>query len=114
MDYFNVDEIKCNCCGQYKVDEQFLFTMNLIRYNVGQPLYINSWYRCQKHDDEVGGKGNHVTGAAVDIKIDSSTLRYLVIEEALHAGIERIGIGKGFIHLDTVEEAPQEVAWLYV
>jgi len=113
MDYFSVNEIKCPCCGQYKVDEQFLFTMNLIRHNVGKPLIVNSWYRCEKHDKEVGGVGNHPQGNAVDLSIKSSKLRYAVIEEARLLGITRMGVGSSFIHIDTRKDAPQEVLWLY-
>ena len=111
--YFTYNEMKCPCCGIAISDPEFLMVMDNIREEVGKPLTINSWYRCEKHDKELGGKGAHTTGRAADIKCLTSGDRYDILRAAYGEGVKRIGVGKTFIHLDLVDDYPQEMAWVY-
>jgi hypothetical protein len=77
------------------------------------PFVINSGYRCESHDAALGGKGNHTTGWATDIKCETSRERLRIVKALLEVGFDRIGVGKTFIHVDDVTGRPPEVIWLY-
>ena len=111
--YFSTDEMKCPCCGECKMDEHFMEMLDSLRKGVGKPLVVTSGYRCPKHDTEIGGEGNHTQGQAVDLRCESSDLRYSIIGFVMALGFKRIGIAKTFIHLDWVMDHPQKVVWLY-
>ena len=111
--YFSYNEQKCPCCNEAMVDPQFMAKMVMIREKYGAPIYVNSWYRCAQHDKEVGGKGNHVTGRAIDIKCETSLERAVLMRIAIDHGIERIGIGKTFLHFDIVKDHPTPRFWVY-
>ena len=83
--------------------------------NDGIDTAINSAYRCKDHNKAVGGSptSSHLTGKAIDIAAAGSREKYLIVEAALEAGATRIGIGKGFIHIDVDDDKDQEVLWLY-
>lgn len=75
MKYFEEREFACKCCGQLPV----LVRANIValvdnvldpaREQFGGPVVVNSGYRCQKHNLEVGGVANsqHLRGEAADI-----------------------------------------------
>lgn len=108
--YFSRREIECGCgCGEAYVDPTFLDIMNDIRDKYGSPIIVNSWYRCEAHDKSIGGKGNHTTGMAVDIKVGSSKERKRLILVADRTGITRIGIGSNFLHLDIMDRTGARV-----
>jgi zinc D-Ala-D-Ala carboxypeptidase len=113
MNYFAEKEFACRCCGVSKVDDSFLEMLNDARRIADIPFSISSGYRCPKHDAAVGGKGNHDTGKASDVKCDNSSDRIKMISAFLKAGFTRIGIAKTFIHVDTCEDKPQHVCWVY-
>jgi hypothetical protein len=114
MNYFKEYERRCHHCGRLNDDWQFIRKMNALRERVGEPLYISSWYRCEEHDSNIGGKGNHTTGLAVDIVCCSSHLRWKLLRALLNNETwKRIGIHPTFLHVDTVGNKPQEVIWVY-
>jgi uncharacterized protein YcbK (DUF882 family) len=82
------------------------------------PMVVTSGYRCKTYDVSLGGKGNHPSGYAADIAIPNSHARHYILEAAYHLGVERIGVGKNFVHLDMLErffgyERPHPVTWVY-
>lgn len=93
----------------------FVRLLDKMRGECGFPFIINSGYRTKDHNEEVGGVENsaHTEGLAVDINCKESAKRYKLIKVALDNGIERIGIAKTFIHLDTSQKLPKGVVWLY-
>ena len=93
----------------------FVRDINSLRAKCKFPLVINSGYRTEKRNEEVGGKSHsaHLTGEAVDILCLSSRERYTVIKFALILGFNRVGIGKSFVHLDRSFVNPPDVCWLY-
>lgn len=116
--HFKQSEFVCACCGVEHMDEEFMLMLDATRDEAGVPMNVNSGFRCDKHDAEEGGKGNHNTGKAADIATPSSNsrMRYLIVAAAIDVGFRRIGIAKNFIHLDncgTDEDKPVEVIWLY-
>jgi len=111
--YFEMDEFQCSCCGSNLMSLFFVEQLDEARELAMIPFVINSGYRCESHDAALGGKGNHTTGRAVDIKCDTSRERIKIVKALLAVGFDRIGIGKTFIHADDVNGKPPEVMWLY-
>ena len=97
------------------MNPEFLKMLDCIREKAGFPLKVTSGYRTVKHNDLVGGKGDsaHTKGIAVDISINGSRERHDLVRSAIECGINRIGIGTTFCHLDMDFDKDQRVIWLY-
>ena len=120
-EYFNYDldpMLACPCCGERKMDVDFMNALDDMRAQLGEPFAINSGYRCSLYNAQIsstGGTGPHTYGRAVDIAADSR-LKFLILEAAIRWGWTRIGIGKNFIHIDNLGEAEgfsEKVIWTY-
>ena len=61
---FKVSEFACKCCRQNKINQKVINMAQTIREALGLPVHVNSGYRCEKHNAEVGG---------VQKKIDTKT-----------------------------------------
>jgi hypothetical protein len=79
------------------------------------PFIINSGSRCKDHNKTVGGSvtSDHCTGYGSDIQARSGRAKWLIIEALVAVGINRIGIGKDFIHAGTDPRNPERVVWAY-
>src|SRR5574343_1637449 len=105
MKYFSMDEFKCSCCGKAKMDTLFLAQLDNARDYAGEPFFINSGYRCEKHNKEVGSTSrNHTSGKAADISCTTGPMRIKMIMGLIRAGFRRIGIKKTFIHADSMDD----------
>jgi len=118
--HFDSEEFECPHCHRQEMDEDFIKKLETIRVTLNKPIRINSGWRCKTYNNskKVRGKRNsaHLIGKAADIRISSSHDRYLVIDTCIKIGINRIGIGKNFLHLDSADEStghPQHVIWHY-
>jgi len=108
-----MSELRCPCCGETCIDDAFFARLNLAREIACVPFVINSGYRCEKHNKEIGSTSrNHVDGKAADIRATHGPSRGKILNGLYQAGFKRIGIGKTFIHADTMESV--ESCWLYV
>ncbi|MDX9738845.1 MAG: D-Ala-D-Ala carboxypeptidase family metallohydrolase [Candidatus Dojkabacteria bacterium] len=102
---FELDEFTCKCgCGTLKLNTEVIEGAQDLRNEIG-PVYINSGYRCPKHNKAVGGKedSQHLDGNAIDIVAADSSMRYKVLmSNAIRKHFKGIGINfnKGFIHMD--------------
>lgn len=114
MKHFKIEEFTCPCCGEHKMDEEFLQVLDDIRDVANTPFIVTSGYRCEAHNGAVGGspKSSHLKGVAVDISAETSWERYAIVHAAISNGISRIGISDDFIHLDD-DKKPQELLWVY-
>lgn len=69
------DEFKCQCthkdCNHTLVNQMFREQWEKFRSAWNAPLTINSGFRCQKHNDDVGGvpHSRHSMGMAVDVSL---------------------------------------------
>jgi len=103
MIYFKPYELRCQHCGQQGVKPDFLEIINQIREDWGQPLRVNSAYRCRNHPIEYRkpSVGTHTYGTAVDLDIPAS-LHYTFLQLVFtkHPVIQGIGIALTYIHLD--------------
>lgn len=75
--FLNSREMDCQCssdrCAFTLVEERSATSFYKVRVSVGRPLHISSGYRCQKHNEDVGGvpMSKHTLGHAMDIVIPS-------------------------------------------
>lgn len=103
MNYFTEEEMQCPCCGKSNMDTEFMFRLNKAREMANIPFVINSGYRCEKHNAEVGSTSrNHVEGKAADIKCTEGWKRLRIVRALLNVGFSRLGISKTFIHVDSM------------
>jgi hypothetical protein len=119
--HFTTDEAKCKHCGQLPQELMPNITalaqkLELIRAKIGEPIIINSWFRCSDHNKAIGGKPNsaHLKGSAVDIATDSDSHRYKIVKFAYDCAFKRIEAkqnadGDSWTHLDIDPTLPQEV-----
>lgn len=114
--HFTTEEFECKCgCGfgsrANDVSEELIEALEIIRGRVG-PLIITSGCRCRDHNKKIGGSSNsaHMRGLAADIACNDSKAAYRLVENAIvYAGIERIGIERGCIHVDVDMSLPHPV-----
>jgi len=123
--YFRQEELACKCgCGLSRMDPAFVALLDLVREHAGPPpgipLVVDSGCRCAAHNAAVGGSpsSSHLVGTdglchAVDIRAIAPVTRFRIIASALSHGINRIGIGRTFIHLDNDPSKPPTLIWLY-
>lgn len=113
--YFSEDEMRCKCgCGKVMVHPDLWRLMDYVREEVGHALIVDSGYRCANHPEEKKKPtpGEHTYGTAVDLQCNNSE-RFTICFAAKSMGCDRIGIGKGFIHLGLSRLLPQKVMWDY-
>lgn len=80
----------------------------------GVLFQINSGYRSPEHPLSIKNPtSSHIKGLAVDIAVNSSRGRFIVLQALIKIGFNRIGIGSNFIHVDDDRDKSQRVVWLY-
>ena len=111
--YFEDYEFACKCNRHnvvdgknvldHVIDKRLVDVLDKIRERVGRPVYIESGYRCEDHNREVGGVTNsqHVLGTAADITVDDISIDELA-DIAKECGADGIGryYGLQFVHID--------------
>ncbi len=99
---FTSRELACPCCGECRMDLEFLTRLQVWRDLLGVPVSLASGYRCHLHNKAVGGstRSMHPQGKAVDPIIIPS-LRFRMIELAHKLEFSGIGLGKSKMHIDT-------------
>ena len=89
MKWFKEKEFACKCCGQLpplareNVKALVEVILDPVREKLGMPIVVNSGYRCEKHNKDVGGVRNsqHLRGEAADVTCsDLPRLKQLIIE----------------------------------
>ena len=107
---FNSSEFMCKgsgCCSTGLIDQKLVKILQQIRDHFGQPVTINSAYRCAEHNKKVGGSAGsyHTKGQAADIKV-KNTAPAEVAKYAESIGVLGIGLYETdadgyFVHIDT-------------
>lgn len=106
LQYFTKEELTCSCgCNELIVNHGFIKKIEDIREFLGFPFVVNSFYRCEKYNKQIGGVKNsyHLLGRAMDIKA-SGERAYRIIEVASDFGFRGIGVYPTFVHLDDREQ----------
>ena len=109
---FRASEFACRHCGQLPpngMDPRLISTLQRIRDYTGQPVTINSGYRCPTHNRNVGGATNsqHLLGAAADFTVRgmSPSEVYAKLDPLWDGGLGRYNT---FTHIDT---RPTRTRW---
>lgn len=110
-EHFTHAEFACRCCGEITVNPMLLAALEELRTVLGGiPIHVNSGYRCEKHNAEVGGKPNsqHLVGNAADIRLDGVSPLDVAKAAKQVAAFRRGGIGvyRSFTHVDVREDGP--------
>lgn len=106
--------------GAMFMDEEFLNLLDRARDAASIPFKITSGFRTPEYSIDLKKRGypvarnsSHLKGLAADIAVTSSANRLIILESLLFVGFRRIGIGKGFIHVDLDKAKVQDVIWVY-
>tara|TARA_R100001163_G_scaffold17904_1_gene15867 strand:+ start:1686 stop:2111 length:426 start_codon:yes stop_codon:yes gene_type:complete len=120
LHYFKNKEFNCPTDNNSwrKMDLNLLLILDKMRHRSGCVYKITSAYRTPAYNATLKNSSPnsaHCLGKAVDIAAPDSHTKFLIIESALYYGIERIGVGSNFIHIDIQEknEKPTQVIWTY-
>lgn len=115
--YFSRKELECKCCGTCLIASELVERLNEAREIAGIPFVITSGYRCEKHNQNVGGVADsaHVFGKAVDIAFKNSNQCFKIVKALYDVGFRRIGINfnKSFVHCDIDNTKQQDVLFKY-
>lgn len=99
---FEKREMQCKCgCGKVIFDPDLIRKLDALREDLGRPIIINSGYRCEQHNQNVGGSPNsqHLYGKAADIRCTGITPEALA-RYAGKYGFDGIGLYRWGIHVD--------------
>ena len=117
LKYFTYEEFDSPDLGNsgINMDRNFLQKLELAREIAGIPFKINSGYRTKEHNRKVGGKekSSHLIGKAADVAYANSRERWVIITALQDAGFNRLGIAKGFVHVDSDTSKSPNVIWTY-
>jgi len=117
--HFKVAEFACKCCGKGGIQTSTREKIEAARNIAGVPFIITSGFRCSTAQYLLIRQGRskensaHPRGYAVDIAINDSGKRFIIIDALLKVGFKRIGVGKDFIHADNDPDLPANVMWDY-
>lgn len=97
------------------IKDELIEKLNIAREDAGIPFIINSGFRNYLENKRIGGRkdSSHMIGLAVDIRALTSRNKYLIVKGLIKAGINRIGIGKDFVHADIDPLKINKVIWKY-
>jgi len=114
--YFKASEFACPCCKKTAPSLTLVGVLDVARKAIGEPLRINSAYRCITHNAHVGGKSQswHLEREgicyAADITYSDPSKRhgehilklYVLLENAARRRGVAYGMGlySSFVHLD--------------
>lgn len=117
LKYFSQSDFdKCNPpCKLEEMDNKFMKKLDIARQIAKIPFIATSGFRSEEWELKQGrdGTSSHTKGLAIDLKAQDSPTRYKLINSLLSVGLNRIGIGKNFIHVDMDKDKPSNVIWHY-
>jgi uncharacterized protein YcbK (DUF882 family) len=122
LKYFNIEEFDSPDLPNSGVnmDRDFLQKLDLARNIAGIGFKINSGYRTENHNNAIYKrlgkepiKSSHLIGKAADIAYTNSRERWIIITALQDAGFNRLGIAKGFVHVDSDKTKSPNVIWTY-
>lgn len=114
---FTLEEMRCKdgtpVPKQYQKNaHEVLTNLQILRDQLGEPIFINSGYRTPDYNKRIGGAkfSQHTVGKACDITVKSKTPKQVktIIERLIKAGLMKnggIGLYPGFVHYDVRDYA---------
>jgi len=111
---FTREEFNCRCCGENRMHQYVIETLQKVRDEFGHPIKVTSGWRCPENNAESGGSTNssHMAGLAIDVEVKSSFHRYNFLLTAMKY-FDRIGVAEDFIHIDMDPNKTSKLLWLY-
>jgi len=112
MSYFKISEFDSKDGAEMPSDVkmnviELIDNLNVLRQELGSPLFVNSGYRSPEHNKSIGGSINsqHLTGKAADIRSNEYTPKQIKkkIEELIKVGRMKqggLGLYSTFCHYD--------------
>ena len=112
VSYFKISEFDSKDGAEMPSDVkmnviELIDNLNVLRQELGSPLYVNSGYRSPKHNKSIGGSLNsqHLTGKAADIRSNEYIPKQIKekIEELIKVGkMKQGGLSayNTFVHYD--------------
>jgi len=112
VSYFKISEFDSKDGAEMPSDVkmnviELIDNLNVLRQELGSPLYVNSGYRSPEHNKNIGGSLNsqHLTGKAADIRSNEYTPKQIreKIEELIKVGkMKQGGLSayNTFVHYD--------------
>ena len=112
--FFKPEEFACKCeyedcvSSQNFMNDDFLELLFKVRAQIDFPMVVNSAYRCEKHNRDVGGvaRSNHVRGLACDVKMLNQYDRYDLVEQCISHGLSII-MYPTFLHIELRRGRPR-------
>ena len=101
-EHFTAEEFACHCgCGFDTPVPELVEVLELIRFSINEPVYLNSCCRCPDHNAAVGGSRQswHMQGQAADISADDKEERFWIVAAAIDAGATDIGVYDWGVHI---------------
>lgn len=109
----------CTCghpdCHKPSVDQETLDMVQVVRDDLDRPMQVNSGGRCGYHPNEIRKTtvGDHGKGKGIDIACANGVERMELVQAALRAGFNAIGVAKTFVHFGHRPNAKVAVMWTY-
>jgi len=99
---FNLKEFECPCCHTVLLHPLLVLKLQNLREKWGSALIINSGYRCEIHNREVGGviRSLHKVGQAADVRVPNAEHEKFRVM-ALGSGFTKVLCygSKNFVHI---------------
>ncbi len=113
--YFYRKELYSRDAMREEMQYGFMRLLLVTRLEAQMPFIMTSGWRTPQRNEDIGGnwRSAHLTGWAGDVKAVFSWQKFTIINAALTAGFNRIGIGNTFIHLDNKPGYVENVIWTY-
>lgn len=113
--HFNLTEFACPCCSGNNIQAGFVEQLQKARAIARVAFKIDSGWRCEAHNTQVGGEAqsSHMAGWAADIACPTPGVYFQVLNAVIRAGFNRIGRGRDYIHVDCDPNKPANVSWPY-
>lgn len=104
--HFKVREFACKDGSQVVfIDSNLVSILDILRNQVGRPVYINSGYRTPTRNKEVGGAkySYHIRGMAADIRINGMTAKEIAnkLNKIVPPDEYGIIVYNTWVHIDT-------------
>lgn len=102
-------------CMLEDMNPTFMELLDSARHIAKIPFIPTSGFRSEIWEREQGrdGTSSHTKGLAIDLKADNSVTRFKIINALISIGLNRIGIGENFIHVDMDKSKTSKVIWHY-
>ena len=112
---FNENEFACPSSGKAYMRKRFMDKLQKARTIAGVRFHILSGYRDKAYNDSLPNSvpnSAHIYGLACDIWFDCMFDRLKAFDAFREVGIKRIGVAKGFTHIDIDDSKPDGI-WGY-